>query len=155
MYYTIDRRDGFIVAEHANEQVAQEHAAGLNAGHPMRPYRVTQRPGDRPAAAGAVEREDHGPRAVAAFKALQVLVLDPKTRAYLRAHDPQALQQASKALDELSLQYQPEGAPDLCWYCYEVLEPTGACRSCTDAGRQLPTDAWLGLRGKQWQDDEV
>ena len=39
--------------------------------------------------------------------ALQVLVLDAKTRAYLQANDPKALQQATAALDAAGLQSAP------------------------------------------------
>ena len=80
--------------------------------------------------------------------ALQVLVLDEKTREYLKANDPRALQQACNALERAGHQYQPRDAPaDVCWYCVWVLEPNGVCRRCTDWGRQLPADVWQGRKG--------
>jgi hypothetical protein len=112
-----------------------------------------------PPASQAPEREDHGPRAVAAFKALQVLVLDRRTRGYLRTHDPKALQQAAQALHDVGLQYGILGEPDLCWYCLEPL-PEGyeglGCRSCSQPEAeerreaQAAGDADAVLR---WQQD--
>lgn len=94
-----------------------------NHGHDIRP--TTLAPAGSPAAA------------------LQVLVLDRQTREYLKRYDPKALQQACKALQAAGLSYLVSDAPiDVCWYCFEVLQASGACRSCTQAGRQLPADVW-------------
>jgi hypothetical protein len=72
----------------------------------------------------------------AIIKALQVLILDPKTRAYLRANDPKALQQAAKALHDVDARYLLIDVPtDLCWYCFAPLVCTFAdgeayCSAC-------------------------
>jgi hypothetical protein len=74
----------------------------------------------------------------AAFRALQVLVLDPVTRRYLAAHDPKALQQACKALHDVGLRWllfgdaHRESASDVCWYCFAVLGASGRCAACAD-----------------------
>lgn len=73
-------------------------------------------------------------------RALQVLVLDRQTRAYLREHDPKALQQAAKALHDAgrlylvaSLTHDGDDA-DLCRHCFAVLDPTA--RVCLDCARE-------------------
>ena len=84
-------------------------------------------------------------KADAIGRALQVLVLDPKTRAYLRANDPRALQQACQALDAAGARYLIAEVPtDLCWYCLAPLVTTfdNGDAYCSDCGSvrapQLP-----------------
>lgn len=78
-------------------------------------------------------------------RALQVLVLDRRTRAYLRVNDPKALQQAAKALHDLGLQYLVRSdieESDLCWYCLRPLvrldsAGTMACPDCRHDGQPV------------------
>lgn len=80
----------------------------------------------------------------ALVQALQTLVLDPKTRGYLREQDPKALQQACQALHAAGLQYLPwQGIEpsDLCWYCLLPLttlrDGTTFCRDCRHSGQAV------------------
>jgi hypothetical protein len=82
----------------------------------------------------------------AIVRALQVLILDPATRAYLRAHDPKALQQAARALHDIGERYQlfgeaPTATGDLCWYCLLPLtrqaDGTEGCPDCRHDGRAV------------------
>jgi hypothetical protein len=82
-------------------------------------------------------------------RALQALVLTPETRAYLRTHDPKALQQACKALFQGGYDYLPwqgQQPSDLCWYCFLPLtrQSDGAtvCRDCRHDGLPVQPQGW-------------